>query len=91
MATRRQLLVFQHSQSPDTVDRARKLTCAARKRLKRKDFRKPTKIIMAVSEAEASNTVRNALIESLTAILSPQQEIRQQGEEQLKLLEVTEG
>lgn len=46
---------------------------------------------MAVSEAEASNTVRNALIESLTAILSPQQEIRQQGEEQLKLLEVTEG
>ncbi|XP_063952084.1 importin-9-like [Lytechinus pictus] len=45
---------------------------------------------MAVSEVEASNTVRNALIESLTAILSPQQDVRQQGEEQLKLLEVTE-
>ncbi|XP_071477109.1 importin-9-like [Diadema antillarum] len=45
---------------------------------------------MAVSNADASNTVKNALLESLTAILSPQQEIRQQGEEQLKLLEVTE-
>ena len=46
---------------------------------------------MAVEAGDPSNTVRNALLESLSAILSPQQEIRQQGEEQLKLLEVTEG
>ena len=46
---------------------------------------------MAAGDAEVSQSLKKALIESLTAILSPQQEIRIHGEEQIKLLEVTEG
>lgn len=44
-----------------------------------------------MADAEVSHSLKKALIESLTAILSPQQEIRIHGEEQIKLLEVTEG
>ena len=35
--------------------------------------------------------LKEALIETLTAILSPVQEVRSAAEEQIKVLEVTEG
>ncbi|XP_071784308.1 importin-9-like [Asterias amurensis] len=39
---------------------------------------------------DVSRSLRDALYDSLTAILSPQQDVRNLGEEQLKVLEVTE-
>jgi len=41
--------------------------------------------------SERSQSLKETLIESLTAILSPDQNIRRMGEDQLKVLEVTEG
>ena len=38
-----------------------------------------------------ADPLKQALIDSLTAILSPDQQSRQMAEEQLKVLEVTEG
>lgn len=46
---------------------------------------------MAAANEERSRALKQALIESLTAILSPDQGTRRVGEEQLKVLEVTEG
>lgn len=46
---------------------------------------------MATSEVEVSQNLKKALFESLSGILSPQQDVRIHGENQLKLLEVTEG
>lgn len=46
---------------------------------------------MAAANEERSLSLKQALIESLTAILSPNQAIRKVGEDQLKVLEVTEG
>lgn len=46
---------------------------------------------MAAAAEERNRSLKQALIESLTAILSPDQQARQQAEEQLKVLEVTEG
>ena len=40
---------------------------------------------------DTSASLRDALFESLAAVLSPQQEIRLAGEEQVKTLEVIEG
>ena len=40
---------------------------------------------------ERSRSLKEALFESLTAILSPQHDVRVNGEEQIKALEVTEG
>lgn len=40
---------------------------------------------------ERNRSLKQALVESLTAILSSDQQARQMAEEQLKLLEVTEG
>ena len=40
---------------------------------------------------EANNGLREALVETLNNILSPQSEVRKSAEEQFKLLEVTEG
>ena len=42
-------------------------------------------------ESSRSQSLKEALFESLTAVLSPVQEIRAAGEEQVKALEVTEG
>ena len=42
-------------------------------------------------EVERSRTLKESLFESLTAILSPMQDVRAAGEEQIKVLEVTEG
>ncbi|XP_022099879.1 importin-9-like [Acanthaster planci] len=39
---------------------------------------------------DVSRSLRDAICDSLTAILSPQQDVRNMGEEQLKVLEVTE-
>ena len=46
---------------------------------------------MAAANEERTRSLKQALLESLTAILSPDQETRRMGEEQLKVLEVTEG
>lgn len=46
---------------------------------------------MAAAAEERNRSLKQALIESLTAILSPDQQARQLAEEQLKVLEVTEG
>ena len=40
---------------------------------------------------EASNGLREALIDTLNSILSPQSDVRKAAEEQIKILEVTEG
>ena len=45
---------------------------------------------MAAPE-DRNRSLKQALVESLTAILSPDQQVRQMAEEQLKVLEVTEG
>ncbi|KAI8511530.1 Importin 9 [Branchiostoma belcheri] len=45
---------------------------------------------MAAQGADVSRSLKEALLESLTAILSPQHEVRIAGEEQIKVLEVTE-
>ena len=42
-------------------------------------------------DSERSRSLKEALFESLTAVLSPAQEARLAGEEQVKALEVTEG
>lgn len=42
-------------------------------------------------EVERNQSLKDALLESLTAILSPMQDVRAAGEEQIKALEVTEG
>lgn len=44
-----------------------------------------------VTLSEHNQTLKDALIESLTAILSPDIKIRKNGEDQVKALEVTEG
>lgn len=44
-----------------------------------------------VTLPEHNQTLKEALIESLTAILSPDHKTRISGEEQVKALEVTEG
>ena len=41
--------------------------------------------------ADRNRSLKEALFESLSAVLSPTQEIRTAGEEQVKALEVTEG
>ena len=46
---------------------------------------------MAAAAEERNRSLKQAVIESLTAILSPNQQARQLAEEQLKVLEVTEG
>ena len=46
---------------------------------------------MAACVGEASGNLKDALIETLNHILSPQANIRRQGEEHIKVLEVTEG
>lgn len=46
---------------------------------------------MAAAAEERNRSLKQALIESLTAILSPDQQARHMAEEQLKVLEVTEG
>ena len=46
---------------------------------------------MAAAMEERNRSLKQALIESLSAILSSDQQARQMAEEQLKLLEVTEG
>ena len=38
-----------------------------------------------------NRSLKEALFESLTAVLSPAQDVRAAGEEQVKALEVTEG
>lgn len=40
---------------------------------------------------EHSRSLKEALVESLNSILSPLQNVRASGEEQIKALEVTEG
>ena len=40
---------------------------------------------------DRNRSLKQALVESLSAILSPDQQSRQTAEEQLKVLEVTEG
>ena len=46
----------------------------------------------AAGEGQHRNrSLKEALFESLTAILSPLQDVRTSGEEQIKALEVTEG
>ncbi|XP_048589409.1 importin-9 [Nematostella vectensis] len=45
---------------------------------------------MAAAVDERNRSLKQALIESLAAILSPDQEVRKQAEEHLKVLEVTE-
>ena len=40
---------------------------------------------------DRSRSLKEALYESLVAILSPEQAVRKAGEEQVKALEVTEG
>jgi len=42
-------------------------------------------------DSDRSRSLKEALYESLTAVLSPAQEARLAGEEQVKALEVTEG
>ena len=44
-----------------------------------------------VAPNEHSQSLKGALIESLTHVLSPDQKIRLSGENQVKALEVTEG
>ena len=51
----------------------------------------PSIFNMAAAADERNRSLKQALIESLTAILSPDQQARQLAEEQLKVLEVTEG
>lgn len=46
---------------------------------------------MAGAAVERNRSLKEALFESLTAILSPIQDVRTSGEEQIKALEVTEG
>lgn len=46
---------------------------------------------MAAAMEDRNRSLKQALIDSLTAILSPDQQSRQMAEEQLKVLEVTEG
>ena len=46
---------------------------------------------MAAPQADVGPQLKQALFDSLTATLSPQQEVRLQGEDQLKVLEVTDG
>ena len=46
---------------------------------------------MAAAMDDRNRSLKQALIDSLTAILSPDQQSRQMAEEQLKVLEVTEG
>ena len=43
------------------------------------------------STEDRNRSLKQALVESLSAILSPDQQSRQTAEEQLKVLEVTEG
>ena len=42
-------------------------------------------------DIERNRSLKEALFESLTAVLSPEQGVRAAGEEQVKALEVTEG
>jgi len=42
-------------------------------------------------DGDRSRSLKEALYESLIAILSPEQAVRAAGEEQVKALEVTEG
>ena len=46
---------------------------------------------MAAVEEERVAKLKQVLVESLGAILSPDQEVRKMAEDQLKVLEVTEG
>ncbi len=46
---------------------------------------------MAGEEEQRNRSMKEALFQSLSAILSPSQEVRASGEEQIKALEVTEG
>ena len=46
---------------------------------------------MAAAMDDRNRSLKQALIDSLTVILSPDQQSRQMAEEQLKVLEVTEG
>lgn len=46
---------------------------------------------MAAAAEDRNRSLKQALVESLTAILSSDQQARQMAEEQLKVLEVTEG
>ena len=42
-------------------------------------------------DSDRNRSLKEALLESLAAVLSPEQSTRQSGEEQVKALEVTEG
>ena len=44
-----------------------------------------------MADMERNRSLKEALFESLTAILSPMHDVRAAGEEQIKALEVTEG
>ena len=46
---------------------------------------------MAAADMERNRSLKEALFESLSAILSPMHDVRAAGEEQIKALEVTEG
>ena len=46
---------------------------------------------MAAARDNRSQSLKQALTDSLKAILSPDQQSRQMAEEQLKVVEVTEG
>ncbi len=43
------------------------------------------------ADMERNRSLKEALLESLSAILSPMADVRAAGEEQIKALEVTEG
>ena len=43
------------------------------------------------ADVERNRSLKEALFESLSAILSPMHDVRAAGEEQIKALEVTEG
>lgn len=45
----------------------------------------------ATPQAEVGVQLKQALFDSLTATMSPEQNVRLQGEDQLKVLEVTDG
>lgn len=51
----------------------------------------PSKIRNMAGPVDVNRSLKEALYESLSAILSPEQSIRAGGEEQIKALEVTEG
>ncbi len=46
---------------------------------------------MAGADCERNQSIKEIILESLNAILSPDLSVRSNGEEQLKALEVTEG